>query len=189
MQHYQMSWEDALHLVQNRRYCISPNGGFLTQIKVRTLWVIYVVIAAHFWCGQEYESIYKANYAVMSNPARTMAVSRRKRDDDDETDDPRYVSKRTLPIIFFPQYGKSTSDWNNFFVSENDRKRPIRPLNGTTNGRHHDPDAMETWWEHDDRMHISSSYILSHTHRIVHKLLFYSPLGGPQRTVTFGYRL
>ena len=34
MQHYQLSWEDALHLVQNRRYCISPNGGFLTQIKV-----------------------------------------------------------------------------------------------------------------------------------------------------------
>jgi len=28
MQHYQLSWEDALHLVQNRRYCISPNGGF-----------------------------------------------------------------------------------------------------------------------------------------------------------------
>ena len=36
MQHYQLSWEDALHLVQNRRYCISPNGGFLTQIKVRS---------------------------------------------------------------------------------------------------------------------------------------------------------
>jgi len=34
MQHYQLSWEDALHLVQNRRYCISPNCGFLTQIKV-----------------------------------------------------------------------------------------------------------------------------------------------------------
>ena len=35
MQYYQMSWEDALHTVQNRRYCISPNGGFLTQIKVK----------------------------------------------------------------------------------------------------------------------------------------------------------
>ena len=35
MQHYNLSWEDALHMVQNRRYCISPNGGFLTQIKVR----------------------------------------------------------------------------------------------------------------------------------------------------------
>lgn len=34
MQYYQMSWEDALHMVQNRRYCIAPNGGFLTQIKV-----------------------------------------------------------------------------------------------------------------------------------------------------------
>lgn len=34
MQHYALSWEDALHMVQNRRYCISPNGGFLTQIKV-----------------------------------------------------------------------------------------------------------------------------------------------------------
>jgi len=34
MQYYHISWEDALHLVQNRRYCISPNGGFLTQIKV-----------------------------------------------------------------------------------------------------------------------------------------------------------
>lgn len=33
MQYYQISWEEALHLVQNRRYCISPNGGFLTQIK------------------------------------------------------------------------------------------------------------------------------------------------------------
>lgn len=33
MEHYQLSWEDALHMVQNRRYCISPNGGFLTQIK------------------------------------------------------------------------------------------------------------------------------------------------------------
>lgn len=37
MQHYKLSWEDALHLVQNRRYCISPNGGFLTQIKVRAM--------------------------------------------------------------------------------------------------------------------------------------------------------
>lgn len=37
MQHYHLSWEDALHMVQNRRYCISPNGGFLTQIKVMKL--------------------------------------------------------------------------------------------------------------------------------------------------------
>jgi hypothetical protein len=34
IQHYQLSWEDALHMVQNRRYCISPNSGSLTQIKV-----------------------------------------------------------------------------------------------------------------------------------------------------------
>ena len=34
MQYYGLCWEDALHLVQNRRYCISPNGGFMTQIKV-----------------------------------------------------------------------------------------------------------------------------------------------------------
>src|SRR6266567_1636761 len=41
MQHYQLSWEDALHLVQNRRYCISPNGGFLTQIKVSFVYKPY----------------------------------------------------------------------------------------------------------------------------------------------------
>ena len=40
MQYYNLSWEDALHMVQNRRYCISPNGGFLTQIKVRNLFVV-----------------------------------------------------------------------------------------------------------------------------------------------------
>ncbi|KAI9512464.1 protein-tyrosine phosphatase-like protein [Russula earlei] len=71
MQYYQLSWEDALHLVQNRRYCISPNGGFLTQIK-------------------EYESIYKANLAVSTFPTGRQAVSRRKReDDDDEREDKR----------------------------------------------------------------------------------------------------
>ena len=42
MQHYQLSWEDALHMVQNRRYCISPNGGFLTQIKVFEYKTIYL---------------------------------------------------------------------------------------------------------------------------------------------------
>ena len=40
MRHCQLSWEDALHLVQNRRYCISPNGGFLTQIKVHNFPVV-----------------------------------------------------------------------------------------------------------------------------------------------------
>ena len=34
MQHFRLTWEDALQYVQNRRYCISPNGGFLTQLKV-----------------------------------------------------------------------------------------------------------------------------------------------------------
>ncbi|KLO17269.1 phosphatases II [Schizopora paradoxa] len=72
MQYYQMTWEDALHTVQNRRYCISPNGGFLTQIK-------------------EYESIYKAGIQVASNPTRVVSTSRRKRndEDDDEPEDGR----------------------------------------------------------------------------------------------------
>ncbi|KIM65744.1 hypothetical protein SCLCIDRAFT_1156379 [Scleroderma citrinum Foug A] len=70
MRHCHLSWEDALHLVQNRRYCISPNGGFLTQIK-------------------EYESIYRAKAAVANFPSGAMqrVVSRRKRDDDEEIDD------------------------------------------------------------------------------------------------------
>jgi serine/threonine/tyrosine-interacting protein len=67
MQHYNLSWEDALHMVQNRRYCISPNGGFLTQIK-------------------EYESIYKAKNAVASYPMTQRQVSRRKREEDDDDD-------------------------------------------------------------------------------------------------------
>ncbi|KAH9942911.1 protein-tyrosine phosphatase-like protein [Amylocystis lapponica] len=69
MQHYQLSWEDALHLVQNRRYCISPNGGFMTQIK-------------------EYESIYKATIAIAAFPPQQRVVSsRRKREADDDDDD------------------------------------------------------------------------------------------------------
>ncbi|PFH53385.1 hypothetical protein AMATHDRAFT_137994 [Amanita thiersii Skay4041] len=73
MQYHQLSWEDALHFVQNRRYCISPNGGFLTQIK-------------------EYEAIYRANLAVASYPSSQRAVSRRKREDDDD-DDIRYLDE------------------------------------------------------------------------------------------------
>ncbi|KAL4073131.1 protein-tyrosine phosphatase-like protein [Scleroderma yunnanense] len=78
MRHCHLSWEDALHLVQNRRYCISPNGGFLTQIK-------------------EYESIYKAKAALANFPSGTMqrVVSRRKRDDD-ESDDRVEDRKRVL---------------------------------------------------------------------------------------------
>ncbi|THV03828.1 phosphatases II [Dendrothele bispora CBS 962.96] len=86
MQHYSLSWEDALHMVQNRRYCISPNGGFLTQIK-------------------EYEAIYRASQAVAqfsskpSNVNIERTVTRRKREDDSdnegERDDDRN-SKRPL---------------------------------------------------------------------------------------------
>ncbi|KAJ6584814.1 protein-tyrosine phosphatase-like protein [Mycena capillaripes] len=67
MQHYQLSWEDALHMVQNRRYCISPNGGFLTQLK-------------------EYEAIYRASIAVASYPSSNRTISRRKREDEDDED-------------------------------------------------------------------------------------------------------
>jgi len=79
MQHYQLSWEDALHLVQNRRYCISPNGGFLTQIK-------------------EYEAIYKANVAHAAFPPAQRTVSRRKRSDDDDEDEER-VDDRKRPLM------------------------------------------------------------------------------------------
>ncbi|KXN88116.1 Serine/threonine/tyrosine-interacting protein [Leucoagaricus sp. SymC.cos] len=79
MQYYQLSWEDALHMVQNRRYCISPNGGFLTQIK-------------------EYEAIYKANLAVQSFPQMQRSISRRKReeDEDDEMESRDEDRKRAL---------------------------------------------------------------------------------------------
>ncbi|KAF8967127.1 phosphatases II [Flammula alnicola] len=72
MQHYQLSWEDALHMVQNRRYCISPNGGFLTQIK-------------------EYEAIYKANVAHAAFPPAQRTAARRKRSDEDDEDGERFV--------------------------------------------------------------------------------------------------
>lgn len=69
MQHLQLSWEDALHMVQNRRYCISPNGGFLTQIK-------------------EYESIYKAKVAIAAFPRpQNGANTRRKREEDEDDDE------------------------------------------------------------------------------------------------------
>ncbi|KAG6900343.1 hypothetical protein C0993_012300 [Termitomyces sp. T159_Od127] len=76
MQYYKITWEDSLHLVQNRRYCVSPNGGFLTQIK-------------------EYEAIYKANQALASFPAAARGVTRRKRgDDEDETEDEREEDRK-----------------------------------------------------------------------------------------------
>ncbi|KZP26267.1 phosphatases II [Athelia psychrophila] len=68
MQHHNLAWEDALHMVQNRRYCISPNGGFLTQIK-------------------EYESIYRASKTVAAYPITQRQVSRRKRGDSDDEED------------------------------------------------------------------------------------------------------
>jgi serine/threonine/tyrosine-interacting protein len=34
MQYYNINADEGLHLVQQRRYCISPNSGFLQQIKV-----------------------------------------------------------------------------------------------------------------------------------------------------------
>lgn len=80
MQHYQLSWEDALHMVQNRRYCISPNGGFLTQIK-------------------EYEAIYKASLAVASYPTVQRSVSRRKRSDDDDDDEDTRDEDRKRPLV------------------------------------------------------------------------------------------
>ncbi|KAJ3517620.1 hypothetical protein NMY22_g13923 [Coprinellus aureogranulatus] len=80
MQHYQLSWEDALHLVQNRRYCISPNGGFLTQIK-------------------EYEAIYKANIAVAQYPQTQRQVSRRKRSDEDDDEEEVRLEDRKRPLV------------------------------------------------------------------------------------------
>jgi len=80
MQYHNLSWEDALHMVQNRRYCISPNGGFLTQIK-------------------EYESIYKARKAVAAYPITQRQVSRRKRnDEDDEEDEMREDDRKRILV-------------------------------------------------------------------------------------------
>ncbi|EJF63367.1 phosphatases II [Dichomitus squalens LYAD-421 SS1] len=76
MQYYNLSWEDALHLVQNRRYCISPNGGFMTQIK-------------------EYESIYKAKVAIASQPQQRVFSVRRKRSEEDDEDNIQRDGERT----------------------------------------------------------------------------------------------
>ena len=117
MQHFQISWEDALHYVQNRRYCISPNNGFITQIKVRrpahprtqirkllhpsesglsqrsviNTSACFFVLLGRF--VQEYEPIYKASVAVAQHPALQIdrSTSRRKREsDDDEEETGRY---------------------------------------------------------------------------------------------------
>ncbi|KAF8606906.1 phosphatases II, partial [Ceratobasidium sp. AG-I] len=74
MERFQLVWDEALQMVQNRRYCISPNNGFITQIK-------------------EYESIYRAQKAMQSAPVPAgsdtakPAPARRKRDDDDDDED------------------------------------------------------------------------------------------------------
>lgn len=82
MQQYGMSWEDALHAVQNRRYCISPNGGFLTQIK-------------------EYEAIYRAKNAVAAFGVQHTPVARRKREEsDDEEEDDRFCDTELTKAAF-----------------------------------------------------------------------------------------
>jgi len=80
MQHFQLSWEEALHMVQNRRYCISPNGGFLTQIK-------------------EYESIYKASLAIAAFPQQQRAASRRKRNDEEDEEDAQRQEDRKRILV------------------------------------------------------------------------------------------
>lgn len=67
--------------------------GSMTLLTLLCLWPLVY---------QEYESIYKANVAVMANPARQLAVPRRKRGDDgDETDDPRYFTQSLLHMCSF----------------------------------------------------------------------------------------
>jgi len=77
MQHFQIAWEDAMHYVQNRRYCISPNSGFISQIK-------------------EYEPIYKASVAVAQHPAPQIdrSASRRKREADEDEEETGRSDKR-----------------------------------------------------------------------------------------------
>jgi serine/threonine/tyrosine-interacting protein len=132
MQHFQISWEDALHYVQNRRYCISPNSGFITQIKVRRsihprdrageappssraraypeIWLLtrcfLCVLRVLF--VQEYEPIYKASVAVAQHPAPQIdrSTSRRKRElDDDDEETGRYgalIFKIRARVTQFP---------------------------------------------------------------------------------------
>jgi len=80
MQHFRLTWEDALQYVQNRRYCISPNGGFLTQLK-------------------EWESIYRASQTVARFPITQRTVSRRKRNDDDDDGDDGEDNRRKRPLV------------------------------------------------------------------------------------------
>lgn len=87
MQFYGLSWEDALHLVQNRRYCISPNGGFMTQIKASPYFhSFHLAYPADIKTLKEYESIYKAKVAIASHPQQRVVSVRRKRSEEDDED-------------------------------------------------------------------------------------------------------
>ncbi|KAJ7069917.1 protein-tyrosine phosphatase-like protein [Mycena amicta] len=116
MQHYQLSWEDALHMVQNRRYCISPNGGFLTQLK-------------------EYEAIYRASIAVAAFPRSIPTVSRRKREEDEE--DEAEVDRCVSSYEYNVQLTVSSYDERKRFLLD-PSDDPPRPPAST-----YDPDAME----------------------------------------------
>jgi len=74
MEQYGMTSDQAVQLVQNKRYCISPNGGFMTQIK-------------------EYEPIYRAKKAISNGPAVERNV-RRKREDESDPDVQENMKRR-----------------------------------------------------------------------------------------------
>jgi len=76
MEQYGMTSEQAIQLVQNKRYCISPNGGFMTQIK-------------------EYEPIYRAKKALSTGIQPDRNVRRKRSDEDDE--EAEEVLKRRRP--------------------------------------------------------------------------------------------
>lgn len=73
MQEVGISWEDALSLVQNRRYCISPNGGFLTQLKVRT-WQPWMDIGIYTLDGL---TKYSQSYRNMKRSTRPTTLCNR----------------------------------------------------------------------------------------------------------------
>jgi len=76
MQHNSMSYTEALHYVQNKRYCISPNTGFMAQLK-------------------EYEPIYRAQKAILALPPRPdRTMSNRRKRDEDEDDEAEWNSRR-----------------------------------------------------------------------------------------------
>lgn len=64
MEAAQLSFEEATHYVQNKRYCISPNLGFQSQLKVRCSSFEHL----NTDLAQEFESIYKASLAMANQP-------------------------------------------------------------------------------------------------------------------------